>query len=286
MYADDLALISSSEADLHHMLSMVSDYALMWRYHFNAAKSAVLVFGESPVSRKKNRPLRKWLVSGSPIPECDSQHHLGILRTVSPSSVLRTIERCSSGRSAFFALNAVGSRFGCLHPSTSFRLYSSFCLPILLYGCELWSLTGSEIIMLERVHRKILRTIQGLPLRSWNNFRIRLLVGCHGLEEDTSRFAQRRPPITTPYAPTCKLCGLEPEDPAHFIVRCPALARTRNSMLQSSSYLTTLFFSDPDKFLGVVLGTEWIDDKPLQLFIIEFLNRLRLVHNTLLLSAH
>ena len=45
MYADDLALISSSEADLHHMLSMLSDYALMWRYHFNAAKSAVLVFG-------------------------------------------------------------------------------------------------------------------------------------------------------------------------------------------------------------------------------------------------
>ena len=140
----------------------------------------------------------------------------------------------------------------------------------------------------------------GLPrLTCWNNFCIRLLVGCHGLEEDASRFAQRRPPeedasrfaqrrppITTPYAPTCKLCGLEPEDPAHFIIRCPALARTRNSMLQSSSYLTTLFFSDPDKFLGIVLGTEWIDDKPLQLFIIEFLNRLRPVHNTLLLSAH
>ena len=65
----------------------------------------------------------------------------------------------------FFALNAVGSRFGCLHPSTSFRLYSSFCIPLLLYGCELWSPTNSEITMLERVHRKILRTIQGLPLR-------------------------------------------------------------------------------------------------------------------------
>ena len=82
----------------------------------------------------------------------------------------------------------------------------------------------------------------GLPrLTCWNNFRIRLLVGCHGLEEDTSRFAQRRPPIITPYAPTCKLCGLEPENPAHFIVCCPALARTRNFMLQSSSYLPCFF---------------------------------------------
>ena len=111
----------------------------------------------------------------------------------------------------------------------------------------------------------------GLPrLTCWNNFRIRLLVGCHSLEEDASRFAQRRPPRITPYALTCKLCGLEPEDPVHFIVRCPALVETRISMLQSSSYLTTLFLSDPDKFLGVVLGTEWIDDKPLQLLLLNF----------------
>ena len=48
--------------------------------------------------------LRKWFVGGSPILECDSQHHLGILRTVSPSSILRTTERCSSGRSAFFLI--------------------------------------------------------------------------------------------------------------------------------------------------------------------------------------
>ena len=42
---------------------------------------------------------------------------------------------------------------------------SSLCLPIMLYGCELWSPTKSELLMLERVHRRILRTIQGLPLR-------------------------------------------------------------------------------------------------------------------------
>ena len=96
------------------------------------------------------------------IPECDVQRHLGVVRSVHPSSVLRTVEHCSAGRSTFFALNTVGSRFGCLHPTTSYRLYSSLCIPILLYGCELWCLTGCEITMLERVHS---RTIQGLPLR-------------------------------------------------------------------------------------------------------------------------
>ena len=73
--------------------------------------------------------------------------------------------RCSAGRSAFFGLNAIGSRFGCLQPVTILRLYKVYCLPVLLYGCELWSVTQTEILMLERVHGKILRTILN-PSRS------------------------------------------------------------------------------------------------------------------------
>ena len=101
MYADDLALISDSAEDLQSMLDITSNYALLWCYQFNASKSAILVFGESPVSRKRNRSLRNWLLGGDEIPECDTHSHLGILRSVLPFSVHRTTERCSSARSAF-----------------------------------------------------------------------------------------------------------------------------------------------------------------------------------------
>ena len=37
--------------------------------------------------------------------------------------------------------------------------------PIMLYGSELWALTNTELNIIERTHRKILRTIQGLPIR-------------------------------------------------------------------------------------------------------------------------
>ena len=84
MYADDLALISHSSSDLQSMLDIVSTYAWQWRYSLNADKSAIVVIGESPATRAKNHPLRQWFVSGENIPEKDSQHHLGILRTVSP----------------------------------------------------------------------------------------------------------------------------------------------------------------------------------------------------------
>ena len=420
MYADDLALISGSPAELQTMLDIVSSYALFWRCQINAEKSRIMVFGEAPQSRLKNRPSRAWFINNCIIPECDEHHHLGILRSVLPSSIYRTSERCSAGRSSFYALNAVGTRFGCLHPLTSFRLYSSFCLPTMLYGCELWSPTKSELLMLERVHRKILRTIQGLPLRcnslalqwlmgtvsitslihqkqlnfvlsfeslpldsphrlvfhalisnpppkgfiptissiltnyglpslnsildmscsdpAWkwlikkcilfsdflsfsgacdtiplsrcdinigkpishwqvtrgqplltrkNNFRIRLLVGCDGLEHDASRFRHRS------YSSgdnICKLCLSEPEDSSHFIARCPVLSGPRTLLLAnlptppSVPPLSELLHSNQLRLIDIVLGVEWIDDAVFQCSIIEFLSELRLARTTFLTS--
>ena len=125
----------------------------------------------------------------------------------------------------------------------------------------------------------------GLPkMTCKTNFRIRLLVGCHGLEVYACRFRRRMQSNCILNDPTHKLY-LEPEDPAHFIVRCPALCETRTSILQTISNMDSLIRFDPARFLNVILGTEWINDKPLQLFIVEFLSDLRQAHNNLH-SAH
>ena len=113
--------------------------------------------------RKRARDSRMWHLGMEDIKEVDEQHHLGILCTVFNSSIHRSAERCFSARSAFFALNSIGSRFGCLHSLTSYRLYNSLCTPILLYGSKLWTLSKVELNMFEHIHRKILRTILGLP---------------------------------------------------------------------------------------------------------------------------
>ena len=135
MYADDLALVADSPEELQAMLNIVCTYAGKWHYNLNAGKSFVMIFGESPRSRTHARSSRNWYLGNEEVEEADEVHHLGILRSVSLSTILRTTERCTAGRSAFFALNSVGSRFGCLHPVTSHRLYSTLCLPIML---DLW----------------------------------------------------------------------------------------------------------------------------------------------------
>ena len=104
MYADDLALIAESPEDLQAMLDLVSNYARRWRYSFNAQKSAIMVFGEAPRARAAARNSRQWTLNGTVIQEANEYHHLGVLRTVNPSSFPRTLERCTSGRSAFLHL--------------------------------------------------------------------------------------------------------------------------------------------------------------------------------------
>ena len=183
MYADDLALIAASSECLQGMLDLVHQYARRWRYQLNSTKSVVMVLGESTATRSRQRSLRMWRLGDSILGEVNDQHHLGILRSVSVSTFPRTNERASAGRSAFFALNSIGSRFGSLHPLTSLKLYRSLCLPILLYGSELWVLSKAELVFLERVHRKILRTIQGLPTRC-SSSSLNTLLGILSIEDN------------------------------------------------------------------------------------------------------
>ena len=158
--------------NLQAMLDLVYRYAWKWHYELNTTKSVVMVFGEAAVTRRRERAHRNWLLREASLREVDESHHLGVLRCVSSSTVSRTNERATAYRSAFFALNSVGSRFGSLHSLTSLKFYEALCHPILLYGSE----TKSELLFLERVQRRVLRTIQGLPVRCHSTCLTKLLV--------------------------------------------------------------------------------------------------------------
>ena len=131
-------------------------------------------------------------------------------------------------------------------------------------------------------------TINDRKATSKCNFRIRMLVGCDGLELDASRFRTRRT-SSSPGDPSCKLCHSEPEDPAHFILRCPFLALRRSELLSGCPDNIAPHIPDPsvdpDRFIDVMTGVEWIADKATQIFIIDFIAQLRNCRNELLLHS-
>ncbi len=117
-----------------------------------------------------------------------------------------------------------------------------------------------------------------------NNFRIRLLVGCL-MAWSWMRLGPfwRRYNSSTPGDPTCKLCHIEPEDAAHFILRCPALDTLCQALLADAPTKISAHFpdpiTDPIRFVDVMSGFDWIPDKAIQVFIIDCLDQLRNCRN-------
>ena len=125
-----------------------------------------MVFGESPISHRRLRQTRTWFLSGSPVNEVDTVTHLGIILSVSGSTLPHVLRNISSARSAFYALHSVNPHGGCLHPSTSLKLFKSFPLSILQFGLGVLSLPKTHMLMLERCQVGILRYILSLPSRT------------------------------------------------------------------------------------------------------------------------
>ena len=86
-----------------------------------------------------------------------------------------------------------------------------------LESCEDYHISSCDIKMLRPLPHWS-STVGEPKLTRMNNFRIRLLVGCDGLEQDASCFRTRNNGAT-PKDPTCKLCKLAVEDADHFVAR-------------------------------------------------------------------
>ena len=103
-----------------------------------------------------------------------------------------------------------------------------------------------------------------ISLTRLNNFRLRLLLHCAALNEDTAVF---HPRINRSRDPTCSLCRKGIENAFHFICECPALQKIRANW---SSQLPT--YTTPLELFHHVMCIEWHE---LQEAIILFLTALR-----------
>ena len=120
-------------------LDITATYATFWHYTFNTTKSFVLIFSESAHSRSSLHVQHCWSLGSQVITECNEIKHS---HSVIPSSLAWTLDHCSAGRSAFYSLFPLASHVGRVHPLVPYHLYSAICIPIFLYGSELWDISS------------------------------------------------------------------------------------------------------------------------------------------------
>ena len=136
LYADDIVLASCTCNGLQKLVNVCFNYSIHWDIVFNTQKSLVSTFG--------GRCPQSSLIMLNGVPLSWSLHvkYLGCTFI------------CSTGR--IDIKQAVGKFYSSLNNILSvlgrnrnemmvIHLVKSYCLPALVYGCEVWSLSPSEM---------------------------------------------------------------------------------------------------------------------------------------------
>ena len=177
--ADDMCLVSFSKTGLDKMIQLCYQYACKWRFEYNHAKCAVVVFNETVKQHKESN--RVWKLGKDSITGKDKYTHLGSNLDKYMNIDDNVNMSISKLRGTYFSLMNCGIHENGISPLTSYKMYKSLVLPKALYGCELWSdLSQAQLLRLERSHRFCIKSIQNISTITRTDIALSML-GCFPL---------------------------------------------------------------------------------------------------------
>jgi len=150
LYADDIVLLSCTCGGLQRLVNICVSYSTLWDIKFNPRKSMVCTFGgncpQSCMIMLNNTPL-SWVNSVKYL-GCCFECRTGLINPKQNvgkfyGSVNNILSVLGKNRNEMMAVHLV----------------NTYCLPVLLYGCEIWSLIASDLhvvkVALNNAFRKI-----------------------------------------------------------------------------------------------------------------------------------
>ena len=167
-YADDLAAATISKMRMDRVLNKVYQHSNTWRYRFNPAKSAVLVYGETDNENKENSRYRVFRLGGNQIKEKNTYDHLGLKNSRNGVNKDRLNEKVKKGRKALNAASGLGLKPGGLTIKACSILFWAMTVPIVTFSSELWILNDEDVNTIECFQRYAGRRIQRFNSRSPN----------------------------------------------------------------------------------------------------------------------
>ena len=170
-FADDLTLLVLFPSFLQHLTSIVFDFSIKWRYEFNHNKSGVVVSGESKIQHAKNMLSRKFNLGLDVVKERKEYKNLGVTKNYAHSCSRDIDEAIKKARRKGGMILSMGFDRKKVNPLIYIKLWKQTCLPSLVFGSELWSLTKTDVACLERCQNWFVRKVFNLP-----KFSIHLLL--------------------------------------------------------------------------------------------------------------
>ena len=185
MYADDLVLLSLSSTGLQNCLDKLESYCKLWKLNVNITKTKVLIFN------KGGRLLKNCIFhyGGFALEKVNQYCYLGITFTPSGNFKLAIETLKQKANKALFKLRKHKVN---QNVALAFKLFNSLILPILNYGCEVWSpimlknISSNNFMQIcdqtqfEGIHIKFLKYILGVH-KNASNAAVRGELGAYPL---------------------------------------------------------------------------------------------------------
>ena len=149
-FADDITLLALHLSFLQTFMSICYKYSIKSRYEFNHSKSGIITFSESKPQHFESMKNHVWLLGNTLIDELYEYKNLGVLKNYVgsfSSNFEDNIDKTRKKVGLIFASNFDRRK---VNPRVCVKLWRQACLPSLLFGAELWTLTPALLLKLER----------------------------------------------------------------------------------------------------------------------------------------
>ena len=157
-YCDDIILISTSLIELQHLCKTCEKYGRLWNINFNPKKSCVFQTG-AKLYRDNQLGVS---ISDQNISISNGTKYLGLEFQSSLNFSSFIEKKFKEVNKAFFSLYNYGMRPYGLNLFTKANIYLTYCLPKVLYGLGVVTLSDSFLKKLESAQNGIIRTFLGL----------------------------------------------------------------------------------------------------------------------------
>ena len=162
-FADDISLLTTQQSFLAVLMHICYCYSLKWRYEFNNSKSGVVTLGETKAVHYQSIKTREWILGGNTVDELYEYKNLGVLKNYIgsfSSNVDDNIEKTRNKAGMIFSSHVDRRK---VNPLIFVKFWRQACLPSLLFGAELFTLTPGLLPKLERCQSWFLKRIFYVP---------------------------------------------------------------------------------------------------------------------------
>ena len=164
-------------------MNLRHDYSLRWRYQFNHFKSGAVTFGECKSMHSKLTKRCRWLLGHTAVNEL-FEYKISEFWKITQTLIipmLKIISKKPAKKAGMiFAYNFDRRK---TKPLIYIKFWRQACLPSLLFGAELFSLTTTQLNQLERCWQWFLKRIFYVPQFAPAKFRLKV-SGLNSVESE------------------------------------------------------------------------------------------------------